>query len=669
MSTFYSIKQVRGDGDIPCKIMVLGEAPGRYEDNKGVPFIHESGTELDKLYLPLAGLCRGDVHVDNVYQYRPYNEKGENVPPENYVIIQSRTEILNRIARVCPKFIIAVGSIPNKLLYGEEYDVRKQHGIPYPYKNTEHGIECIILPTYHPAAGIRTQRLIGAIMDDFTVFKEYIQGRVLPIHTRSAGHYTLINTTVELERALSCFHGAIGVDTETLPDQNNRPWTIQLSLQPGSAFAIMADREDLMCIINRWMWDKQPLWYVHNALFDFNIMDKIGIDIMEYVTAYPHKVFDTMSAAYYLQWPAKGLKVLAYRLLNIIMDSYDDIVAPANNRKALPYLNKVLGVPWDDPEPEVKWVKGQLTKSQPRNVIQIIQRQLWKYNGFPETHVTEHIVKEIRAYLRTKLGLKLKPKLGVDALVAMDTESGTASIIEALQVKFGQDHTIDLYKWWKKYKYNDAVETALGSMPAGNLSDITFSKALHYMCADADMTFRIGKIMGPLITAEGMLDIMTVDMGCVPMIISMMRTGFGINPTFFSDKSTDYKEEMICIQDEIDYKLGYHLSPNSPVDVLKYITRLKLRDIKGKMIRSTDADLLKPFKDRGIMGDILRYRELSKLNGTYAKKLPAMSQNERLCAQISISTAETGRLACYKPNCQTIPDVMREGFIPGDIEL
>ena len=45
--------------------MLVGEAPGYYEDLKGIPFVGKAGKVLDEL-LGSVGLGRSDVYIANV---------------------------------------------------------------------------------------------------------------------------------------------------------------------------------------------------------------------------------------------------------------------------------------------------------------------------------------------------------------------------------------------------------------------------------------------------------------------------------------------------------------------------------------------------------------------------------------------------------------------------
>ena len=91
-------QSVNGDGPIPCKVMLIGEAPGRDEDVMGKPFVGAAGKVLTKC-LNLAGINRTQVYITNVVKHRPPNNR---VP--NKIEVESCAKFLDwEIEHVNPK--------------------------------------------------------------------------------------------------------------------------------------------------------------------------------------------------------------------------------------------------------------------------------------------------------------------------------------------------------------------------------------------------------------------------------------------------------------------------------------------------------------------------------------------------------------------------------------
>src|SRR5512145_2510129 len=63
-------RAVPGEGPVDAELMLVGEAPGYYEDQQGRPFVGAAGQFLEQL-LGYAGLARNDVFITNVVKHRP----------------------------------------------------------------------------------------------------------------------------------------------------------------------------------------------------------------------------------------------------------------------------------------------------------------------------------------------------------------------------------------------------------------------------------------------------------------------------------------------------------------------------------------------------------------------------------------------------------------------
>jgi DNA polymerase len=99
------IKPVIGEGPIPCKIVFLGEAPGKNEDETGLPFVGRSGDILEAAAFS-AGLTRGkDYHILNVLKCRP----PENRNPSSEELKNCAPFLSQQLQVVQPKVIVALG--------------------------------------------------------------------------------------------------------------------------------------------------------------------------------------------------------------------------------------------------------------------------------------------------------------------------------------------------------------------------------------------------------------------------------------------------------------------------------------------------------------------------------------------------------------------------------
>ena len=96
---------VVGEGPVPCSIVFVGEAPGRNEDARGIPFCGLTGTILETS-ARIVGLQRKvDYHILNVLKCRP----PENRNPHESELINCSPFLTQQLAAIQPKVVIALG--------------------------------------------------------------------------------------------------------------------------------------------------------------------------------------------------------------------------------------------------------------------------------------------------------------------------------------------------------------------------------------------------------------------------------------------------------------------------------------------------------------------------------------------------------------------------------
>ncbi len=151
-----SAKQlVMGDGNVNADVIFIGEAPGKKEDELGIPFVGAAGKFLDEMLLE-ANLKRSDVYITNIVKYRPPNNR-DPLPEEK----EAFTPYLDKQLEIIePKIIVTLGRHSMEhFLPGMK--ISQVHGQP---KRKE---EIVYLPLYHPAAALYNGGLRQTLVDDF----------------------------------------------------------------------------------------------------------------------------------------------------------------------------------------------------------------------------------------------------------------------------------------------------------------------------------------------------------------------------------------------------------------------------------------------------------------------------------------------------------------------
>ena len=134
---------VFGVGRPEARVMIIGEAPGRNEDQQGEPFVGAAGQKLNAL-LERCGLSRDDVYIANVLKCRPPGNR--NPKPEE---IEACAPFLReQIRSIWPDVLICLGNFASQFVMKTELGVTKLRGQLYDVGHFK------VCPTFHPAATI-----------------------------------------------------------------------------------------------------------------------------------------------------------------------------------------------------------------------------------------------------------------------------------------------------------------------------------------------------------------------------------------------------------------------------------------------------------------------------------------------------------------------------------
>lgn len=150
---------VFGDGNIDAEILFIGEGPGYWEDQKGIPFVGAAGIFLNQL-LDSIGLKREDVFITNVVHYRPPGNR-DPLPEE----LEAFKPYLDNIIKIIePKVIVTLGRFSMaKFLSG--VTIGRVHGKERQISWKDESVW--VIPMYHPAAGLRSPDVKRQLYDDF----------------------------------------------------------------------------------------------------------------------------------------------------------------------------------------------------------------------------------------------------------------------------------------------------------------------------------------------------------------------------------------------------------------------------------------------------------------------------------------------------------------------
>lgn len=131
-------------GSAEAKLMIIGEAPGFYEDKEGLPFVGKAGSLLNQM-LQSIGLGEEAVYIANVLKCRP----PDNRDPETEEIVQCSSYLARQIEFIKPKLILALGRFAGQFLANAPTPLNKLRKNLFIYNNTP------FMVSYHPAYLLR----------------------------------------------------------------------------------------------------------------------------------------------------------------------------------------------------------------------------------------------------------------------------------------------------------------------------------------------------------------------------------------------------------------------------------------------------------------------------------------------------------------------------------
>ena len=152
---------VFGAGNADAELMFVGEAPGRFEDEQGLPFVGRAGQLLNEL-LQEVGLERNEVFITNVLKCRPPGNR-DPLPDE---IQACKPYLYRQVELIQPRVVCTLGNFATKLLTRSSRGIMSVHGKPQVHELG--GRRVRLYPLCHPAAALRTPATLAALRDDFS---------------------------------------------------------------------------------------------------------------------------------------------------------------------------------------------------------------------------------------------------------------------------------------------------------------------------------------------------------------------------------------------------------------------------------------------------------------------------------------------------------------------
>jgi len=155
---------VPGDGNPSAKVMIIGEAPGKDEDQSGHPFVGASGRFLNHV-LQGTNLVREDLFITNIVKCRPPNNR---TPKQNEIDTCTSHYLFKQIEMINPRLIVLLGVVAAKTLLHVK-SINEARGRLIERDGRQY------LVTYHPAVRFYREDLSEKIKEDFALLQSALR--------------------------------------------------------------------------------------------------------------------------------------------------------------------------------------------------------------------------------------------------------------------------------------------------------------------------------------------------------------------------------------------------------------------------------------------------------------------------------------------------------------
>ena len=207
-------------------------------------------------------------------------------------------------------------------------------------------------------------------------------------------------------------------------------------------------------------------------------------------------------------------------------------------------------------------------------------------------------------------------------------------------------------------------------------AEIPPGDARHALTETVQYLFEMKDLLAEKMEGLELFDLFrNVEIPLVEVLAHMENTGVKVDRKILADLSRDFDKRLTAIMKEIYNLAGEPFNINSPQQLSRILfLKLQLPPVKKtKTGYSTDVEVLEKLSlSHPLPREILEYRTLSKLKGTYIDVLPTLinPRTGRIHASFNQMVVATGRLSSSDPNLQNIPirgeegKRIREAFVP-----
>ena len=155
---------VFGSGDKNADLLIVGEAPNDYEDEKGKPFVGKAGKLLEKILKAIGFSRTENVFLTNVLKCKTPNNRNPLLSEIN----NCNSYLLKQIEIIKPKIIVALGKVAGNSLLNNDFSLKEMRSQFYEFNSIP------LKVTYHPQALLNDSSFKKNAWEDFQFVRDFI---------------------------------------------------------------------------------------------------------------------------------------------------------------------------------------------------------------------------------------------------------------------------------------------------------------------------------------------------------------------------------------------------------------------------------------------------------------------------------------------------------------
>ena len=249
---------------------------------------------------------------------------------------------------------------------------------------------------------------------------------------------------------------------------------------------------------------------------------------------------------------------------------------------------------------------------------------------------------------------------------AMEDTMLMSYVLDAGKNRHNMDILSEIHLGHKTIKFKDIVGKGKNQL---NFSEVDIEVAKDYAAEDADITFRLYKLLSSRIREENLINVYEIfEKPLIKILAKMEIDGIKNDHKFLSILSKKFGNKIKKLEEEI-FKISkkeFKIGSTKQLGEIMY-NELKIASLKKtkKGSFATSASVLEDlaFKGNKFPKLILDWRQISKLKNTYSDTLPEFinPKTDRVHTSFLLAATTTGRLASSDPNLQNIPIKTEDG--------